>query len=241
MAEPVRLVLTCEHGGCDIPSRWAGRFAGRERWLNSHRGWDAGAATCARVLQRVFRCPLVLATTSRLLIDLNRPSGDPGLFSTATRGLPANERAELLARIHARHWNRVRRRIGEVLRDGPVLHVGVHTFTPVYRGCRRDTDIGLLFDPARHAEAAFARNWAEAIAAAQPRWTVAFNRPYHGADPGLTTSLRDEFPKGYLGLELEINRRLAVPPARARVTAGRLAAALAAARHPGHGLGRPVG
>ena len=36
-----------------------------------------------------------------------------------------------------------------------VLHVAVHSFTPVLHGERRNADVGLLYDPARPRERAF--------------------------------------------------------------------------------------
>jgi hypothetical protein len=66
-----------------------------------------------------------------------------------------------------------------------VLHLSCHRFTPKLRGVRRTTDIGLLFDPARPAEAAFCRRWRTAILAQGPRLRVRYNDPYPGVFPSL--------------------------------------------------------
>ena len=37
------LIITCEHGGNEVPAAYAPLFAGHEALLPTHRGWDAGA------------------------------------------------------------------------------------------------------------------------------------------------------------------------------------------------------
>jgi predicted N-formylglutamate amidohydrolase len=96
------------------------------------------------------------------------------------------------------------------------VHVGVHTFTPVWRHRRRATDIGILYDPRRGPEAGVARLWRDGLASAlrgessaAGALNIHLNRPYRGWTDGLTTSLRTEFPPArYLGLELEVSQAL---------------------------------
>ena len=44
---PVRIVLTCEHGGNRIPAAYAAYFQSAGAVLDSHRGFDAGALAVA--------------------------------------------------------------------------------------------------------------------------------------------------------------------------------------------------
>lgn len=88
-----------------------------------------------------------------------------------------------------------------------MIHVGVHSFVPVLHGQRRKTEIGLLFDPARTAEAEFCWRVKRSLKKELDR-AVHFNLPYRGTGNGLVTELRKEFSKQYLGIELEINQRL---------------------------------
>ena len=100
-----------------------------------------------------------------------------------------------------------------------MVHVGVHSFTPVLRGVRRKVQVGLLFDPAREREVEFCRLWREELAERRPRWTIGFNAPYRGTDDGLTTTLRGTLGASrYLGIELEVSQTLATRTGGVRTT-----------------------
>ena len=206
------VLLTCEHASKDVPARYAEWFEGRERVLDSHRGWDPGAAELARKLGRALRVPVIAGRWTRLLVDLNRPPGHDEVLSHFVAGLDDDERARLLDEVHARHWRTVTERLLELGEGGKrrVVHLGVHSFTPVRRGERRLLDVGILFDPERTAEKAFAETLRAAIEARDGRLRVRFNEPYLGIHPGLTTALRKVVgDPGYAGIELEVNQRFA--------------------------------
>lgn len=220
-----RVVLSCEHGGNRVPARHRARFAGQQKLLASHRGWDAGALAVARSLARAWRVPLYAATTTRLLVDLNRSPHNPAVFSAQTRGLPLEARAALLARHHEPHWRRVRAAIGTG--GKPVLHLAVHSFTPVHGAAPRDFEIGILYDPSRRAERALAAIWQRRLREAWPGLRVRRNAPYRGGSDGLTTALRRELPvRHYLGLELELNQRAIATASQRRAIVALLASSL---------------
>ena len=205
---PRSLVLTCEHAVATIPARYAGLFEGAERILASHRGYDRGALELARVLARRSRTPLIAGRASRLLVDLNRSESHPDCFSSYTKALPPHERERILEAYHRPHRDRVRESIARAARRAPVLHVGVHSFTPVRSGQPRSADVGLLYDPRRDPERALAAAWKRALREARPTLRVRSNYPYRGTADGLTTTLRRELaPEVYLGLELEVSQR----------------------------------
>lgn len=212
------LVLSCEHGGNRVPAQLAALFRGRARWLASHRGWDPGALAAARDLARASGAPLVAHTVTRLLVDANRSPSNPAVFSAATRALAPECRARLLERYHRPHWQRVRRALRAAgARGGPVLHLAVHSFTPRFRGERRDFEIGLLYDPQRRRERALAAVWKRRLGALEPALRVRRNAPYRGDADGLTTALRRELgPARYLGLELELGQAILSRPAQRR-------------------------
>jgi predicted N-formylglutamate amidohydrolase len=202
------ILVTAEHGGNEVPPDYRALFRGRARLLASHRGWDPGTLDLARRLASALGAPLVSATTTRLLVDLNRSPHNPRVFSQVTRGLPRAERARLLDRFHRPHWAAVRARLASARRNGRLLHLGVHSFTPVLDGVTRKPDVALLYDPARKAERALAARWGAALASALPSRTVRRNEPYRGSTDGLPTAMRRELASSvYLGIEIEVNQR----------------------------------
>lgn len=202
------IVVTCEHGGNRVPAEWVALFRGRERLLASHRGWDRGAIGMARRLSRKLDAPLFPATVTRLLVELNRSPHHPDLFSRVTRSLPPAARDRILAKHYRPYRDRVEKRLAAALAGGGrVLHLSIHTFTPVLRGRRRDVDVGVLYDPARPAERAFADLCVAALRREARELRVRRNAPYHGTADGFTTALRKRFGPRYLGIELETNQR----------------------------------
>ena len=220
LSNPPVLVLSCEHGGNRVPPRWRGLFRGAAAVLESHRGWDPGALDLARAMSRRLDVPLISTTVTRLLVETNRSARHPRLFSEFTRDLPSDEREELLARYWAPHRDDVHAAVSRRLRGGgTVLHVGVHSFTPVLDGVVREVDVGVLYDPARPRERAFCSEWIRALRATLPDVRVRANQPYRGASDGLTTHLRRELGDRYLGVELEVGQGLLArgPAERRRV------------------------
>lgn len=206
---PHALLVTCEHGGNRVPHAYRNLFASASRLLQSHRGYDAGALALAREIARHLDAELISATTTRLLVDLNRSPAHRRAFSQITRALPAHEREKILARHHTPYRARVEDWIAAQLRAGHrVFHVSCHSFTPVLAGRVRRTDVGLLYDPARIAEVNWAKRWQARLRAAYPGLQLRRNHPYRGAADGLTTHLRKCFPPArYAGIELEVNQR----------------------------------
>lgn len=203
------LLVTCEHGGNRIPAAYRALFARHARLLNSHRGYDPGALELAKLFASQFGGPLFFATVSRLLVELNRSPHHPALFSIVTRSLSRADRMEVVKRYYTPYRHRVERAIAlRLRRRRRVLHLSVHSFTPVLDGVVRRADLGLLYDPQRRQEAAFCRRWQQKLRQSLPALLVRRNYPYRGAADGLTTSLRKRFPaQRYIGIELEVNQR----------------------------------
>lgn len=202
-------LVTCEHGGNRVPSRYRRFFHDQRALLRSHRGYDIGALRVARELAAALDAPLIAATVSRLLIDLNRSRRHPNLYSEATRGLPAELRQEIYAHCYLPYRNRAEHWIAQAVAHGAcVIHVSCHSFTPQLDGQVRRADVGLLYDPARPAEVALCRELRAALEARAPALKVRLNYPYRGTADGFTTYLRRRFPpRHYLGIEIEINQK----------------------------------
>lgn len=202
----MKLVLTCEHAGNEIPQEYENLFSEAAEVLETHRAYDPGALDLFRKLSplAVFGQEYMM---SRLLVEPNRSLGHAQLFSEFTAQLPEAQKEQILDDFYLPYRNYVESRIGDLISAGnEVLHISVHTFTPELNGEQRNADIGLLFDPARSAEADFCKNFKNSILQQDRDLRVRFNYPYLGVDDGFTTYLRKQFPQHYLGIELEVNQ-----------------------------------
>ncbi len=204
-ARALALVVSCEHAGRTVPRRFARLFAGQGGELASHRGWDPGALELAREMATAFATPLHACATTRLLVEVNRSPHHPHLFSHISRFLPQEERERVLAEIYHPYREAVAAEIEAHLTSGrDVLHVLVHSFTPIMDGADRRTDLALLYDPARPREKALADAWLAAIATRAPVLRLRRNYPYKGTADGLEVAFRRRFPpERYLGITLE--------------------------------------
>lgn len=211
-----RLIVSCEHGGNKVPPPYRHLFKGKQRVLDSHRGLDIGALAIARAVSRRLEAPLVYSDTSRLLVDLNRSFTHRAVFSEFTRPCSDETRAAILREYYRPYREKVQNLIASSLAGGqPVLHLSIHSFTPRLGNRDRNTEIGLLYDPARRHEKDFCKSLQEELIRRRPDIKVRLNYPYRGNADGLTTSLRKEYGENeYLGIEIEINQKIAVGKSR---------------------------
>jgi predicted N-formylglutamate amidohydrolase len=202
---PVKLVVTCEHGGNRIPPRYRAHFERAARVLDSHRGYDPGALELARDFARALDAKLFYSTVSRLLVELNRSLGHPRSFS---RLVPRSLRPELIERYYEPYRAEVEAAISAAIEGGRrVLHLSCHSFTPRLAGVRRSADIGLLYDPRRKAERRLCIAWKKRLET-EGALVVKLNYPYRGFADGFVRDLRRRFRQGdYLGIELEVSQK----------------------------------
>lgn len=203
------VVITCEHGGNRIPAAYRDLFRQAGAVLRGHRGYDAGALALARGFAEAMHAPLFASVTSRLLIDLNRSVGHPKLYSEFTRPLPPVLRRQIIERHYLPYRIGVETCVAHAVAQGRrVLHVSSHSFTPVLDHDERRADIGLLYDPSRAAERAFALRWQAVLDGTTGGCRTRLNYPYAGRADGLVTHLRKRFgPDDYLGIEIEVNQK----------------------------------
>ncbi|MBX3249703.1 MAG: N-formylglutamate amidohydrolase [Myxococcales bacterium] len=204
-ARAVSFVVSCEHARATVPARHRALLRGAP--LETHRGLDLGSLAFARAMARRLGTELHATAVTRLLVDANRSARRPAVFSEWTRALPDEERAALLARFHAPHRAEVAAACERALGRGPMVHVAVHSFTPVLDGEVRALDVGLLYDPARPVERALAERWQGALVE-RAGLRVRRNQPYRGVTDGLPTALRRALGDRYVGFELELNQAL---------------------------------
>lgn len=206
-----KIIITCEHGGNYIPREYKYLFAAHEKELSSHRGWDIGALEVAKYLSRHIPAPLSYQRVSRLLVETNRSTDNEELFSKYAQELDKPIKKYILNKFYYPYRNAVEKNLAKCIDEGyEVLHLSVHSFTPVLNGVERQIDIGLLCDESRWPELEFCQMWQTQIQQLLPEKLTMINVPYNGADDGFTTYLRGKFPvEKYLGIEIEINQKYA--------------------------------
>jgi predicted N-formylglutamate amidohydrolase len=205
------ILLICEHASNHLPSRYGTLGLGPAE-VESHIAWDPGALGVAKGLSRLLDAPLIHATVSRLVLDLNRePSAPDSIWTLSERttipgnlDLDAAERAYRVREVYDAFHDTVdafanaRQAAGQL---GAV--VSVHSFTPVYRDVPRPWQIGLIYNHddryARHVEAGL-RN--------DPALTVGMNEPYSPADRVFHTLERHAEKRGLPPLMIEIRNDL---------------------------------
>ncbi len=203
------VIISCEHGGNEVPPAYAGLFAGHEPLLATHRGWDPGALELGKELAAALQAPFFSATTTRLLIDLNRSIGHGQLHSELTRQLPAKARREIVAQHYTPYRQVLEAEVERLIAGGQrVIHIASHSFTPELRGVMRQADLALLYDPARAGERTFAAQWLTSLRSALPHLRLRRNYPYEGKGDGVMSLLRKRYAdEAYVGIELEVNQR----------------------------------
>lgn len=119
-------------------------------------------------------------------------------------------RENILARYYRPYRDEVEKAVASAIEQGRrVLHISSHSFTPVLDGKARETEIGLLYDPARKSERSLCDTWLEELQRALPEMRVRRNYPYRGTSDGLTAFLRTRHAgDSYAGIELEVNQKL---------------------------------
>ena len=215
----MKLMLTCEHASNRLPAAF--KKAVPADVLMTHRAYDIGAVQVFRKLVRFakpeFSCE---GKFSRLFVDLNRTITNKSAFSEyyetlECRDKPLAEKAKAQATAY---WQEYREKVESFVassvgspslpkQTAEIVHLGIHSFTPVLNGKVRNTDIGILYDPARPQECAYARVIKDEIKRRYPAMKVRFNYPYKGTSDGLTTTLRKKFGPQYVGIEIEINQK----------------------------------
>ncbi len=199
------MVLVCEHASAYMPEQY-NHLGLDESLLHRHIAWDPGALAVATHLANHFDCPLVHSNASRLLYDCNRPpKADSAIPARSEQHpIPGNTNLSQQAREERiKHfYEPFRLALTNTLAScaqKPII-VTIHSFTPVYNGETRNTELGVLHDEdSRLADALL--NCAIELKADR-------NQPY-GPEDGVTHTLREHaLPNRYLNAMLEVRNDL---------------------------------
>ncbi|MBX9858474.1 MAG: N-formylglutamate amidohydrolase [Sphingomonas sp.] len=193
------ILLLCDHASNAVPD---GIDLGIEaELLDRHIAVDIGAGDLTRTLAARLGAPAVLATVSRLVIDLHRPPDHSGLIPTVSDGhaIPGNvgvDRQVRIARFHAPYH----RTIADMVRDQrPALIAAIHSFTPALEtgGAPRPWPVGILYNRDAHA----ARVAIELLRA--HGFETGDNEPYSGRHLNMTLNRHAE-ANGIPSLAIEV-------------------------------------
>jgi predicted N-formylglutamate amidohydrolase len=208
--KPLTLVISCEHAVNTIPATYQKLFAPYQELLETHRSIDFGALEIASDLKQMFNCDFVQAQATRLLIDCNRSLTHPHCFSEITASLPLAEKQQIIQQYYLPFRQEVEQKIKRCIAQGQqVLHLSIHSFTPIFKMTNRNADIGLLYDPRRMSEKVFAKHWQQQLKQYNHWLRVRMNYPYRGVSDGFTSALRKQFSdQDYIGIEVESNQAL---------------------------------
>lgn len=148
------ILLLCDHASNTVPADVNLDIA--PELLNLHIAADIGADPLTRSLAARLDAPAILATVSRLVIDLHREPDHVSLIPHRSDGhwIPGNDpvdRAGRIARFHAPYHRLLARRIRA---QRPKLILSIHSFTPCleHGGTDRPWQVGILYN--RDARAA---------------------------------------------------------------------------------------
>lgn len=202
-----QLILSCEHAGNRVPKAYQSLFVNHPDVLKTHRGYDIGVAAVAAQLQKQLGCPLCVHEWTRLLVDVNR-THRASLFSEFSKPLNDAEKQRLIDAYYTPYHEQLCEVVSNRMQRGPVLHLSLHSFTPELRGQRRNADIGIMYDPARSKETAYALTL-QARLREISGLRIRRNYPYLGRSDGMTRRLRRLYSQTqYLGFEIEFNQAM---------------------------------
>lgn len=193
------VLLLCDHASNHVPDDID--LGIDPALLDRHIAIDIGAAPLTRALASALDAPAILATVSRLVIDLNREVGHGGLVPERSDGhtIFGNvdlDPAERIAWFHRPYHATIET---EIDRWCPTLIVAVHSFTSALEtgGEDRPWEVGILSNRDRRAA-----DIAVPLLADQG-FTVGDNQPYSGQVLNATLNRHAE-ARGIASLSLEI-------------------------------------
>ena len=197
------LLLIADHASADVPP---GIDLGiPPALLNDHIAVDIGTNALTRRLARALSAPAIIATVSRLVMDLNRDPADLGAVPASSDGhiIPGNwnlaqtERELRIAALHTPYHDAI---AAHIAARRPALIISVHSFTPQL-ATRPEEDrpwpIGILYNhDARAARLGL-------VALASRGLHVGDNQPYSGSTLNYTCDRHAEATGiPYLGIEI---------------------------------------
>jgi predicted N-formylglutamate amidohydrolase len=197
------LLLVADHASNRVPEGIDLGIA--DHLFDEHIAFDIGVEPLSKAVAQRLGCPAILATVSRLVVDLNRDPEDPAAIPACSDGyaIPANAGLSEVDRSHriGRYWHPYHALIAAKLEElQPRMLFNLHSFTPQLASRpheQRPWEVGILYNQDdRAARIAISRLRAEGVVTGD-------NEPYSGLELNATMNRHAE-ARGmpYLGIEV---------------------------------------
>lgn len=202
------ILLVCDHASNAVPPDIDLGIA--PALLDKHIAVDIGAADVTRALAQLLGASAILATVSRLVIDLHRAPDHPGLVPETTDGhaIPGNVAADRFDRIARFHAPYHRALSGLIMAHRPRLLASIHSFTPALEtgSAPRPWEIGVLYNRDTRAAHKAIKLFTDAGV------ITGDNQPYSGRDLNVTLNRHGE-ANGIASFAIELRNNLIGHPA----------------------------
>ncbi|MEO6217996.1 MAG: N-formylglutamate amidohydrolase [Sphingomonas sp.] len=151
---PGGILLICDHASNAVPGDID--LGVDPVLLDKHIAIDIGAGPLTERLAARLNAPAILATVSRLVIDLHREPDHPALIPLTSDGhaIPGNETADRVDRVGRFHDPYHDALAALIETQRPILLASIHSFTPELEsgeGGERPWQIGILSNQDRRA------------------------------------------------------------------------------------------
>lgn len=175
-------LIICDHAANRIPRRLKDLGLTKAD-LKKHIAWDIGCAEIVRHMSKALDMPAVLASYSRLVVDLNRaphyhecmPPVSDRVKIPANTGLSAQDKEQRLKEIFWPYQKKIGRLVDRSVNKGEVpVIISIHSLTPSLGGIRRPWHISVLW----HEEEKIAKRLVREIRKNHPDFLVGENEPY---------------------------------------------------------------
>ncbi len=182
---PSPFLLVADHASNAMP-RALGRLGVAEAEFGRHIALDIGIAGLGRFLADALNATLIQQNYSRLVIDCNRPLGEPASIPEISEltpipgniGLSEADRERRAGAIFWHYHARIEEELDRRRRSGrPVVLIALHSFTPVFKGAARPWHAAVLY----HRDPRFPQRLL-ALLKAEQGLIVGDNEPYFVSD-----------------------------------------------------------
>lgn len=183
------LLLLADHASNYIPPEYHSLGLTKLQ-LERHIAFDPGVREFTIRLAEKLGVPAVLSKFSRLLIDPNRGKNDPTLVMrvadgdiiAGNRNIDEQGKQDRIERFYRPYDDAITNMRGKISETGvaPILF-SIHSFTPFWRGNKRLTEVGILWDE----DDRFTNMLIEALQG-ETNYIIHDNQPYKGGYVGDT-------------------------------------------------------